>query len=160
MMLTLLSVFCVEDVRAGSSSGAFSGSGLTITIDDDPGLDNYSGDAMNWVNTGGTFYIKGTQLNQTGLSKIGNSVGDYKYVALDLTESTTTGEDWTVIPDAFTKILFAPGVTLPSENVLSTGNSLKYAYSADNADEDGVEINLFVGTVISLDDITELVDKT
>lgn len=155
MMLTMLSVFAVGDVWAGSSVGVFSNSNLTITIDDDPGLENYSGNDINWVNGGGTFYIKGTQLNQAGLDKI-NSELPNKVVSLDLTGSTTKGEDWTGIPDCFGKILFAPGVTLPSERVLSTGKNLRYAYSADNADEDGVEINLFVGTVTSLDDITEL----
>ena len=67
MMLTMLSVFAVGDVWAGSSVGVFSNSNLTITIDDDPGLENYSGNDINWVNGGGTFYIKGTQLNQAGL---------------------------------------------------------------------------------------------
>lgn len=166
LLLIFICALASVGSRAGTSEGVYNSSDntLIITITGDPGLENFTGTVygtdygtglIDWVNSGGTIFIKGTPLNSAGINVIATKLNSGKTIILDITESSIEG-DLETIPSQFSKILFAPGTALPAASVLSTGTNLKYAYSADDENVDGVEISLYAGTVTSLNEITEL----
>ncbi len=137
---------------------------VTVTINDDPGLENtdckgpggdisFNAAFSSWNEM--HIIIKGTGLNQKGLSKIGDAMQEWNMNPnkLDLTESKFIGEI-TILPNRFATLLLAPGFVLPDENVLKNSAKLKYAYSDEN--EGDKTIHLYVSSQItSIEEIPE-----
>ena len=94
--LLLFTVLATIGVRAGKSNCVYSNNSETITIDNDPALENLTfenGAVINWVNSNGSFIIKGTAINQTGVSKIARELDSNKTgISLNLTGASFDGE--------------------------------------------------------------------
>jgi len=147
-----------DEILEGKSKVNFADEIFTVIINKDPGLSQVEGSFDNLGNAK-KIIIKGTSINQDGLDKLHSKYWcnyDGK-VIVDLTGSSIEGT-LNDISDRYGSMIFAPGTILPSAGVLSTGEKLKYAYSADDPTKEGIEINLYVGTATSLDDIPELKD--
>ena len=157
--LLLFTVLATIGVRAGTSNGVYSNNSETITIDNDPALENLtftSGGAINWVNSGGSFIIKGTAINQTGVSKIAGELGSYKTgISLNLTDASFDGE-WTEISTNFSKVLLNAGAELPPLSVLTANMNLIYVYSPVSST--GTDVRIYVKSETPLSSITEITD--
>lgn len=151
-------------VRAGSSTGTMDSNWaiITVVIDDDPGLDNFLGkdpmgtvanfDLFGYSNFSGVI-LQGTSINQSGITKICNSIGNTCF--MDLTECSIDGTI-SSLQDKFKKILLPKGTLLPSGNVLPDCKKLEYVYSALSESN---EVSLYVGIAKALDEIPELKEE-
>ena len=157
--LLLFTVLATIGVRAGTSNGVYSNNSETITIDNDPALENLtftSGGAINWVNSGGSFIIKGTAINQTGVSKIAGELGSDKTgISLNLTDASFDGE-WTEISTKFSKVLLNADAELPPLSVLTANMNLIYVYSPVSST--GKDVRIYVKSGTNLSSITEITD--
>ena len=159
--LLLFTVLATIGVRAGKSTGVYSYNPetITITIDNDPALENLeftSGAAINWVNSGGSFIIKGTAINQTGVSKIAGELDSYiTGISLNLTDASFDGE-WTEISTNFSKVLLNADAELPPLSVLTANTNLTYVYSSVSST--GTDVRIYVKSETPLSSITEITD--
>ena len=156
--LLLFTVLATIGVRAGTSTGVYSYNPetITITINNDPALENltFTSGAINWVNKGGSFIIKGTAINQTGVSKIAGELGSYKTgISLNLTDASFDGE-WTEISTNFSKVLLNAGAELPPLSVLTANMNLIYVYSPVSST--GTDVRIYVKSETPLSSITEI----
>lgn len=156
--LLLFTVLATIGVRAGKSIGTYSYPNMTINIDGDPALENLTfenGAAINWVNPNGSFIIKGTAINQTGVSKIARELDSNKTViSLNLTGASFDGE-WTEISTKFSKVLLNAGAELPPLSVLTANMNLIYVYSPVST---GTDVRIYVKSGTTLSSIREITD--
>lgn len=159
--LLLFTVLATIGVRAGTSTGTYSYPNMTITIDNDPALENLTfkdGATIDWVNPGGSFIIKGTAINQTGVSKIARELGSNKTgISLNLTGASFDGE-WTEISTKFSKVLLNAGAELPPLSVLTANTKLTYVYSPVSSTGTDVRIYVKIKSGTLLSSITEITD--
>lgn len=159
--LLLFTVLATIGVRAGTSTGVYSNNPetITITIDNDPALEKLrftSGGAINWVNSNGSFIIKGTAINQTGVSKIARELDSNKTgISLNLTDASFDGE-WTEISTKFSKVLLNADAELPPLSVLTANTNLTYVYSSVSST--GTDVRIYVKSGTTLSSITEITD--
>lgn len=157
--LLLFTVLATIGVRAGTSIGVYSNNSETITIDNDPALENLtftSGATIDWVNPGGSFIIKGTAINQTGVSKIAGELNpDKTGISLNLTDASFDGE-WTEISTNFSKVLLNADAELPPLSVLTANMNLIYVYSPVSST--GTDVRIYVKSGTTLSSITEITD--
>ena len=156
--LLLFTVLATIGVRAGTSTGTYSYPNMTINIDDDPALENltFTSGAINWVNSNGSFIIKGTAINQTGVSKIAGELDSYiTGISLNLTDASFDGE-WTEISTKFSKVLLNADAELPPLSVLTANTNLTYVYSSVSST--GTDVRIYVKSGTTLSSITEITD--
>ncbi len=158
--LLLFAVLATIGVRAGTSTGEYSNKSITITIDNDPALENLTfnnGATIDWVNSDESFIIKGTAINQTGVSKIAAGLASTKgNITLDLTGASFDGE-WTEISTKFSKVLLNAGAELPPLSVLTANMNLTYVYSPVSST--GTDVRIYVKSGTNLSSITEITDE-
>ncbi|MDE6152079.1 MAG: hypothetical protein K2G12_08880, partial [Prevotella sp.] len=168
MTAMLIAVIGHAAPAAGTSEALlmYNSKTATISVNGDPGLQHLTiknewGSSADfswgvWV----SIKIEGTGINQTGLTEISknmtNSDQSSTDCTLDLRESDFT-EAVSSIPNKFSKLLLAPGKTMPSIYALETSTKLKYAYSGE---KDGDKtIHLYASDQItSVNSISELAD--